>query len=332
MAKTFIIAEAGVNHNGSIENALKMVDIAKQAGADAIKFQTFKAKQLVTKHAEKARYQSQYHRNEETQYEMLSKLELDLAAHKLLMESCIKNNIIFMSTPFDLDSIEMLHELGMNIFKVPSGEITNLPYLQKIGELNKKIILSTGMSTIQDIKNALDTLITSGTLKEKICILHANSAYPTPMKDVNLKAMNTINDEFNIEVGYSDHTLGIEVDIAAVALGAVVIEKHFTLDRSMIGPDHKASLEPNELREMVRCIRNVELALGCSVKEPSESEMENMTASRRSIVALRDIEEGEVFTEDNITVKRPGTGLSPMKWYEVLGSKAQRNYEADEII
>ena len=285
MNKVFIIAEAGVNHNGSIELAKKLIDVASESGADAVKFQTFKAEKLVSKNAQKADYQKQTTNKTESQFDMIKKLELDMDTHKELIAYCKTKNIMFLSTPFDHDSIELLNNLGLEIFKIPSGEITNLPYLRYIGKLNKKVILSTGMADIGEIEDALDILISAGTKKENIIVLHANTMYPTPMEDVNLKAMVTIGNTFDIGFGYSDHTLGIEVDIAAVALGACCIEKHFTLDKTMEGPDHKASLEPDELKAMVKAIRNIELALGSSIKKPSKSEMPNMQIARKSIVA-----------------------------------------------
>ena len=328
----FIIAEAGVNHNGSIELAKKLIDVAVDAGADAVKFQTFKTENLVSKNADKAEYQKETTDSEESQFDMIKKLELDLGTHNELISYCSEKNIMFLSTPFDLESIDMLNDLGLDIFKIPSGEITNLPYLRKIGTLNKKVILSTGMADMSEIEGALNILINAGTKKENITILHANTMYPTPMKDVNLKAMNTIGDTFDVAYGYSDHTLGIEVDIAAVAMGASVIEKHFTLDNKMDGPDHKASLEPDELIAMVRSIRNIELALGNGIKQPSESERPNMDIARKSIVANRDIKQGEVFSENNLAIKRPGSGISPMKWDDVIGTSALKDYKKDELI
>ncbi|WP_294890589.1 N-acetylneuraminate synthase, partial [Sulfurimonas sp. RIFCSPLOWO2_12_36_12] len=289
MNKVFIIAEAGVNHNGSTELAKKLIDAASVAGADAVKFQTFKAEKLVSKNAQKAEYQKQTTGKAESQFDMIKKLELDEATHHELMAYCKSKNIIFLSTPFDHDSIELLDTLGLEIFKIPSGEITNLPYLRHIGKLGKRVILSTGMTDIGEIEDALDILIDAGTKKENITVLHANTMYPTPMEDVNLKAMVTIGKTFDVSYGYSDHTLGIEVDIAAVAMGASCIEKHFTLDCAMEGPDHKASLEPDELKEMVKAIRNIEIALGSSVKKPSKSEMPNMQVARKSIVADKPI-------------------------------------------
>jgi len=332
MKKVFIIAEAGVNHNGKIEIAKKLIDVAAESGADAVKFQTFKASNLVNKAAQKAEYQKQTTDKDETQFEMIKKLELDVDAHKELMAYCTDKNILFLSTPFDHESIDLLNNLGLEIFKIPSGEITNLPYLRKIGSLNKQVILSTGMAELSEIGDALDILISSGTGKENITVLHANTEYPTPMEDVNLKAMKTIANTFNIDVGYSDHTLGFEVDVAAVAMGAKVIEKHFTLDKTMEGPDHKASLGPDEIKEMVQAIRNIEKALGDGVKKPSNSERKNISVVRKSIVAKLDIREGDLFTEQNIMIKRPGKGISPMRWDEVIGQVAQKNYVADEII
>jgi N,N'-diacetyllegionaminate synthase len=332
MNKVFIIAEAGVNHNGSTELAKKLIDAASVAGADAVKFQTFKAEKLVSKNAQKAEYQKQTTDKAESQFDMIKKLELDEATHHELMAYCKTKNIIFLSTPFDHDSIELLDTLGLEIFKIPSGEITNLPYLRHIGKLGKRVILSTGMTDIGEIEDALDILIDAGTKKENITVLHANTMYPTPMEDVNLKAMVTIGKTFDIAYGYSDHTLGIEVDIAAVAMGASCIEKHFTLDCAMEGPDHKASLEPDELKAMVKAIRNIEIALGSSVKKPSKSEIPNMQVARKSIVANKSIKKGELFTQDNLAVKRPGNGISPMRWDEVIGTFATKDYQKDELI
>ena len=328
----FIIAEAGVNHNGSILLAKKLIDVAVDVGADAVKFQTFKTESLVSKNAKKADYQKKTTDKEESQFDMIKKLELDVTAHKELITYCKEKGIIFLSTPFDNESIDLLDTLGLKIFKIPSGEITNLPYLRKIGNLNKKVILSTGMADIGEIEDALDILVKAGTKKNNITVLHANTMYPTPMKDVNLKAMKTIGRTFDIKFGYSDHTLGIEVDIAAVAMGACCIEKHFTLNKDMDGPDHKASLEPNELKAMVKSIRNIELALGLSIKKPSESETPNIIAARKSIVANMCIQKGEILTENNLSIKRPGNGISPMRWDEVVGTKAKKNYDKDELI
>jgi N,N'-diacetyllegionaminate synthase len=332
MKKVFIIAEAGVNHNGSIELAKKLIDVASESGADAVKFQTFKATNLVSKNAQKAEYQKQTTDKTESQFDMIKKLELDLNTHKELIAYCKTKNIMFLSTPFDHDSIELLNDLGLEIFKIPSGEITNLPYLRHIGKLGKKVILSTGMADIGEIEDALDILINSGTQKENITVLHANTMYPTPMEDVNLKAMVTIGNTFDIAFGYSDHTLGIEVDIAAVAMGASCIEKHFTLDKNMDGPDHKASLEPDELKAMVKAIRNIELALGSSIKKPSPSEIPNMQIARKSIVAKTEIKKGDKLSEENITIKRPGNGINPMRWDEVIGTIATKDYQEDELI
>ena len=301
----FIIAEAGVNHNGSIDLAKKLIDVAVNSGADAVKFQTFTAKKLVRKDAQKAKYQKQTTDASESQFDMLKTLELDREAHKELMAYCQEKEIIFLSTPFDHESINLLNDLGLKTFKIPSGDITNLPYLRHIGSLGKQVILSTGMADLCEVGDALSILINAGTAKNNITVLHANTMYPTPMEDVNLNAMLTMQKEFGVSVGYSDHTLGIEVDIAAVAMGANVIEKHFTLDKSMEGPDHQASLGPQELKAMVSAIRNIEKALGSSQKKPSPSESENINIVRKSIVASKNIEKGEVLTVNNITVKRP---------------------------
>lgn len=330
--KTFIIAEAGVNHNGNLDIAKKMVDVAVDSGADAIKFQTFKAEKIVTDTTPKAKYQIDNMGTSESQFEMLRKLELSIEAHKELFSYCKKKNIIFMSTPFDEESADMLDNLGINIFKIPSGEITNKPLIQHIAKKNKPIILSTGMSYLGEIEDALNVLTKSGTPKENIIVLHCNTEYPTPFEDVNLNAMLTIRDAFKVKVGYSDHTSGIEVPIAAVALGAYVIEKHFTLDKNLPGPDHKASLEPKELKTMVEAIRNIEKALGDGVKKPSPSELKNKMIVRKSIVAAKPIKDSEIFTADNLTVKRPGTGISPMRWDEIIETKTKRDYQEDELI
>lgn len=332
MKKVFIIAEAGVNHNGSLTLAKKLIDVAVTAGADAVKFQTFKAEKLVSKSAQKAEYQKETTNKNESQFEMLKKLELDINAHKELISYCSSKNIMFLSTPFDNESIDLLNELKLRIFKIPSGEITNLPYLRHIGSLNKNVILSTGMSNIGEIENALNILIDAGTKKKNITVLHANTMYPTPMEDVNLKAMLTIGNTFDIKFGYSDHTLGIEVDIAAVALGASCIEKHFTLDNNMDGPDHKASLEPDELKKMVESIRNIEIALGNGIKKASSSETPNILIARKSIVANDDIKKGEILSETNLVVKRPGTGISPMQWDNTIGLLAIKDYKKDELL
>jgi len=328
----FIIAEAGVNHNGSVDLAKKLIDTASIYGADAVKFQTFKAENLVAKNTQKADYQKQTTDATESQFDMIKKLELDVDTHKELIDYCQEKNIMFLSTPFDHESIDLLSDLGLQIFKIPSGEITNLSYLRHIGSLGKQIILSTGMSNLQEVGDALNILINSGTSKDNITVLHANTMYPTPMEDVNLNAMLTIQKEFGVAVGYSDHTLGIEVDIAAVAMGASCIEKHFTLDKAMDGPDHKTSLEPEELKAMVGAIRNIEKAMGSSEKKPSPSESVNIGVVRKSIVASQNINKGEVLTEKNIAVKRPGSGINPMKWDSVIGSIATKNYNIDDLI
>lgn len=328
----YIIAEAGVNHNGDLNLAKKLIDVAVEAGVDAIKFQTFKAENIITKDAKKAAYQQKNSSNNETQFEMLKRLELDEKSHLELFNYCKKRNITFLSTPFDDESIGFLHQLGLDIFKIPSGEINNLPHLSKIGSLKKKIILSTGMSNMTEIKSALDILTKAGTPKKDITVLHANTEYPTPFEDVNLHAMLTIAKEFDVSVGYSDHTLGIEVAIAAVAMGASVIEKHFTLDKTMPGPDHKASLEPQELIQLVKAIRNIELALGDGEKRISKSEEKNILVARKSIIAKTAIQKGDEFTVNNISIKRPGNGISPMLWDEVIGKKATRDFKEDELI
>ena len=315
-----------------METAKELIKAAAIAGADAVKFQTFKAENLVTRTAKKAEYQVRNQKGDDSQYEMLKKLEIDAAAHETLIAFCKQQKILFLSTPFDLESIDLLVDLGLMVFKVPSGEITNLPYLRKIGGLGKEVILSTGMSDLAEIKDALHVLISAGTPKEKVTVLHANTEYPTPMEDVNLRAMHTIARTFDVGVGYSDHTLGIEVDIAAVAMGAKVIEKHFTLDKTMAGPDHKASLEPQELKAMVTAIRNIEIALGSGNKAPSNSESKNIRVARKSIVAKKQILQGELLSEDNLTVKRPAGGLSPMLWDEAIGQHAQKDYQMDEQI
>ena len=328
----FIIAEAGVNHNGSVDLAKKLIDAASEAGADAVKFQTFKAKNLVTKNTQKAKYQKINTPADELQLDMLKKLELSFDKHKELISYCNSKNIMFLSSPFDHDSIELLNNLGLQIFKIPSGEITNFTYLRHIGMLNKKIILSTGMSNIDEVKRALEVLINSGSNKKNITVLHANTEYPTPMEDVNLRAMAKMGKDLNVNFGYSDHTLGIEVDIAAVALGAKCIEKHLTLNCKLEGPDHKASLEPDQFKEMVRAIRNLEKALGSDIKKPSKSESKNIKIARKSIVAKINIKKGELLNENNITIKRPGTGISPMKWQSIIGTKAIKDYFEDDLI
>lgn len=330
MKKTLIIAEAGVNHNGCIDLAKLLVDKAVIAKADIIKFQTFTAENLVTKNAQKAEYQKNNLAGESTQFNMLKNLELSQSEFKELKDYCIEKNIDFLSTAFDLESIDFLESLGMNTWKIPSGEITNLPYLIKIAKLKKKVILSTGMSTMQEIEDAVNIFKKYGT--NDITILHCTTQYPTLFEDVNLNAMLSIKEKFGYDVGYSDHTKGIEVPIAAVALGATVIEKHFTLDNNMIGPDHKASLQPDELKKMVESIRNIELSLGDGRKVVANSEKENMSIARKSIVAKKSIRKGQLLSEENITVKRPGDGISPMKWFDILGTAAIRDFEEDELI
>ena len=331
--KVLIIAEAGVNHNGDLEKAKQLIDAAAEAGVDYVKFQSFKADKIVTKSAQRASYQDANTGNKDSQYEMLKKLELSEEDHHDLIAYCKAQKVKFLSTGFDLESLDFLNEIGIDLFKIPSGEITNLPYLRKIASFNKPVIMSTGMADIQEVIQAVDVLTSSGIKKDNLVVLHCNTEYPTPMKDVNLKAMNHIAEEIGVKVGYSDHTLGIEVPIAAVALGACVIEKHFTLDRNEPGPDHRASLEPRELKEMVLSIRNIEKAIsGNGKKHPSESELKNKSIVRKSIVSNTDIKKGDAFTEHNITIKRPGTGISPMKWDEVIGQKAKKNYLKDELI
>lgn len=330
--KVFIIAEAGVNHNGHLELAKQLIDVAVKAGADAVKFQTFKSEKVISKFAKKAEYQMQTTDAVESQLDMVRKLELDENAHWELLEYCKKNNILFLSTPFDHGSIELLDRMGMEIFKIPSGEITNLPYLRHVGSLGKKIILSTGMSDLGEIEDALDILILAGTHKENITVLHATTEYPCPMEDVNLKSIQTIANAFAVKVGYSDHTNGIEVPIAAAAMGSSVIEKHFTLNKMMEGPDHKASLEPHELEAMVSAIRNIEKAIGTGIKKASQSEIKNIPIARKSIVASKAIRKGELLSSENITVKRPGNGINPMLWDEFIGNTANKDYEEDELI
>ena len=332
MKKTIIIAEAGVNHNGNINIAKKLIDVAAEAKVDYVKFQTFKAKNIISKKAQKAEYQKKTTNSSETQFEMLKKLELDAQAHKELIKYCQEKKIKFLSSAFDLDSIDFLHNLGIKLWKIPSGEITNLPYLRKIGKLKSKIVLSTGMSNLSDIEQAIQVFEKAGTMRNNITVLHCNSEYPTPFQDVNLNAMNTIKEACKVSVGYSDHTLGIETPIAAVAMGASVIEKHFTLDKTLKGPDHKASLEPEELKLMVKSIRNIEKALGSGIKKLSKSEEKNISIVRKSIVAAQNIKKGEIFTSKNITVKRPGKGISPMLWDTIIGNKATKNYKIDDKI
>lgn len=329
MDRVLIIAEAGVNHNGSIELAKKLIDAAKECGADVVKFQTAKADALVSRYAPMAEYQKKNTGKTESQKDMLQKLLLDYDAFTELAAYCKSREIEFLSTPFDLDSIDFLEPL-VRFWKVPSGEISNLPYLIKIASTRKSVVLSTGMSTLSEVREAVDVLRRYGT--EDITLLHCTTQYPTPYDEVNLNAMLTLKKEFGVRVGYSDHTKGIEIPIAAAAMGAVVLEKHFTLDCNMEGPDHKASLEPNELAAMVRAVRNVEAAMGSFEKKPSPSESANIAVARKSIVAACAIKKGDVFTEHNLTTKRPGSGISPMKWHEVLGTKAIRDFGEDELI
>ena len=327
-----IIAEAGVNHNGSLALAKELVDAAAEAGADLVKFQTFSAERLVTRSATKAEYQKRTTNSKQSQLEMLKELELTNKMHLALMSHCKNREIKFFSAGFDLLSLEYLFSLGVELFKVPSGEITNLPYLRLVGALGRPVILSTGMSNLDEIKAALGVLEDAGMLREQITVLHCNTEYPTPLYDVNLRAMQSIRDELGVSIGYSDHTQGIEVPIAAVALGASVIEKHLTTDRKLPGPDHKASLEPHEFKAMVSAIRNIERAMGDGIKRPSRSEVKNKITVRKSLVASKQIYTGEVFSPDNVTTKRPGTGVSPMRWDEVMGRLADRNFAEDELL
>lgn len=333
MQKTIIIAEAGVNHNGDIALAKALIDAASEAGADYVKFQTFKAKNIASKHARKADYQIKENTGKDDgQLAMLEKLELSLNDHYVLQAYCKHKGIEFLSTPFDFDSIDLLKSIGMTLGKIPSGEITNLPYLRKMAGSYEKLILSTGMSTIEETRDALNVLYKEGTPKENIIVLHCTSEYPSPIENVNLKAMLQLQREFDITVGYSDHTVGIEVPVAAVSLGAALIEKHFTLDKAMDGPDHAASLDPAELKAMINAIRNVEKALGSGIKAPTETELKNKQVARKSIVAATRINKGEIFSETNLTVKRPGTGVSPMDWDSVLGRKAVKDFDEDDLI
>lgn len=331
MKHTIIIAEAGVNHNGNMDIAKRLIDAAADAGVDYVKFQTFKTENLVSFNAPTAEYQKAA-TQETSQYAMLKRLELNEQQHIELIKYCNRKGVKFLSTAFDMDSIDLLESLNLDLWKIPSGEITNYPYLARIAATGKPIIMSTGMCDTSDINNALDALIENGATKESITLLHCNTQYPTPYEDVNLLAMNTIRSDYGLATGYSDHTQGIEIPVAAVALGACVIEKHFTLDRNMEGPDHKASLEPAELKKMVEAIRIVEQALGSASKTVSPSEAQNKSIARKSIVAKRNIHKGETLTEDNITVKRPGNGISPMKWREVIGTPATRDFAPDEPI
>lgn len=330
--RTLIIAEAGVNHNGDLAMARQLIDVAADAGVDFIKFQTFSAERQVTHTAAKAQYQQTRTGNAESQYAMLKRLELSVDAHCELIDYCLQKNVHFFSTGFDIQSIELLLTLGQKIIKIPSGEITNLPYLRFIGQQGMEVILSTGMSTMQEISDALKVLEDSGTQRDQITVLHCTTEYPAPFEEINLRAMQTIAQAFNVKIGYSDHSVGIEVPIAAVAMGARVIEKHFTLDRTLPGPDHQASLEPQELYAMVAAIRNVESALGDGVKQVTPSELKNKDIARKSIVARQAIKLGEFFTTENLVAKRPGSGISPMRWDEVLGMRASRDFNVDELI
>ena len=332
MKKITIIAEAGVNHNGDLNLAKKLVQEAAYAGADYVKFQSFDTEDIVTKDAKQASYQEKNTKTKQSQYDMLKKLELDKKAHIELIKECEKCGINFLSTAFDLKNIELLNELGLEIFKIPSGEITNLPYLKAIAKLNKKVFMSTGMSNLAQIQEALDILCKYGTKRKNITLLHCNTQYPTPFEDANLKAMLTLKEAFKLDVGYSDHTQGISVALGAAALGALVIEKHFTLDKSMQGPDHKASLEPCELRAMIRGVREIEMALGDGIKRISKSEKENAKIARKSLVALKDIKKGELLSEENLGTKRPANGISAIRYDEYIGKKALKNYKKDEFI
>ncbi len=329
----FIIAEAGVNHNGDVNLAKKLIDLAVEANVDAVKFQTFKTELCISKHAEKADYQKHSKDYSKSQFDMIKKLELSKEQHLELINYCQKKDIMFFSTGFDSESLEFLHNIGLNLAKIPSGEITNLPYLEKIAELFDTVIISTGMANMIEVKYAVNLLLGRGIKKENLIVLHCNTEYPTPMEDVNLKAMLYMQDKLDVKIGYSDHTMGLEVPFAAVALGATVIEKHFTLDRNLPGPDHRASLEPDELKAMVKGIRNIEKAIaGSGKKEPSKSEIKNKPIARKSIVAKCAIKKGEVFTVDNLAVKRPATGISPMHWHDILGKIANKDYAEDEIL
>jgi len=331
---TIIIAEAGVNHNGEFELAKELIVSAAEAGADFVKFQSFKTDKIVSKSAKKASYQDRnINDGDDSQYAMLKRLEMPVEWHEKLVQFAQDNNIQFLSTGFDKESIDLLDQLGVPLFKIPSGEITNKPYLQHIASKGKPVIMSTGMANMNEIISALEILTMNGISKDKIIVLHCTTEYPTPMEEVNLKAMNTISKITGTRIGYSDHTEGIEVSIAAVALGACVIEKHFTMDKSLPGPDHRASLEPLELKKMIHAIRNIEVAIsGSGIKEPSTSEIINLTAARKSIVAASSIIKGDIFSENNLTTKRPGNGISPMLWDEILGQKAKINFEKDDLI
>lgn len=329
-----IIAEAGVNHNGDLQKAIELIDVAAKAGVDIVKFQTFKADKIVSKEAKKAAYQSEnIGDGEDSQYEMLKSLELSEEDHATLVKECKKRGIQFLSTAFDVDGIDFLDDIGMPFFKSPSGEITNFPYLKRLADKRKPVILSTGMADMEEVKAAVQVLTDHGMQKENITVLHCNTEYPTPMEDVNLKAMNSMGKELGVQVGYSDHTMGIEIPIAAVALGAKVIEKHFTLNRNLPGPDHRASLEPDELKEMVTSIRNIEKAIsGSGRKEPSQSELKNKEVARKSIHTTRAMKAGEIIKEEDIIALRPGNGISPIEWNQVIGKKVNRAYLATEML
>jgi N,N'-diacetyllegionaminate synthase len=330
--KTLIIAEAGVNHNGDLELAKQLVASAAAAGADLVKFQSFIAGKIISADAPKAEYQKNATGNTESQYDMVRKLELSRHEHEVLIDECRRHNIGFFSTAFDVDSFDMLVELGLNLVKIPSGELTNLPFLRYMTRLHLPVILSTGMASLGDIESALHVIEQSGTPMDRVTVLHCTTEYPAPMDEVNLRAMVNMKHAFGVNIGYSDHTQGIEISLAAVALGATVIEKHFTLDRNMPGPDHQASLEPHELKALVDGVRNIERALGNGVKRASPSELKNRAIARKSLVAARAIGAGEMFSTDNLTTKRPGTGISPMRWDEVIGQRARRDFQQDELI
>lgn len=332
MKKVIIIAEAGVNHNGDYEMAKQLALKAKEAGADYVKFQTGIPENVISRYADMAEYQKVNIGHTESQLDMVRKIMLDRNAFAPLKRYCDEIGIKFISTPFDLVSIDVLRPLKMDFWKIPSGEITNFPYLKKIAQLGEPVIMSTGMSEMDEIEKAIEVLCSNGLTKDQVTLLHCNTEYPTPMQDVNLRAMKQIRERFGVHVGYSDHTKGIEVPIAAVAMGANVIEKHFTLDKMLPGPDHKASLEPNELKAMVDAIRNIEQALGDGQKHVSNSEQRNIVIARKSIIAARDIKQGETLTEENLTTKRPGNGISPMRWNEVIGTCAVRDFKEDELI
>ena len=327
-----VIAEAGVNHNGSIDLAKELIDAAVDSGADIIKFQSFKASDLVTKKAKKAQYQILNTSNEESQFNMLQKLEISFEQQKELKNYAEDKNIEFLSTGFDLNSIKFLNEINLKRFKIPSGEITNLPYLRLIGSFKKKVILSTGMANLKEISDALEQLYIAGLDKDDITILHCTTQYPAPLKDINLRAMNTLKNTFKTKVGYSDHSLGIEISLAAVALGAEVVEKHLTLDKSLVGPDHMASIEPYEFSNLVKGIRKISLALGSAEKKISDCEIDNKKIARKSIIAKTKIKKDDIFSEENICAKRPGTGISPMEWDKIIGLKSKKDFDQDDLI